>query len=82
MSLNPLIISNKLSYIGLLQVDSRELHCHRVVVGGLSRTVFDELAQKSNEMESNGIQRIVIDPAWGLVSDAVEVIVDFMYTSK
>ena len=66
-----------------LQVDSRELYCHRVVVGGLSRTVFDELAQKSNEMEANnGIQRIVIDPSWGLQSEAVEVIINFMYTSK
>ena len=64
-----------------VKVGGYEIHCHRVVVGGASRAIYDELCL--GEQESGPVARIPIDASKpGLLPNAVEVLVDYMYTSR
>jgi len=52
-----------------------------VVVGGASRAIYDELCL--GEQETGPIARIPIDASKpGLSSSAVEILIDYMYTSR
>ncbi|XP_039270355.2 uncharacterized protein LOC120345045 [Styela clava] len=65
----------------ILQVGGREIHCHRVVVGGGCRFLYKELVQ--GEKESTTLRRISLNQIQPQLSpDAVESLVDYMYTSK
>uniref|UniRef100_H2YL50 BTB domain-containing protein n=1 Tax=Ciona savignyi TaxID=51511 RepID=H2YL50_CIOSA len=64
----------------VLQVGGREIYCHRVLVGGAARAIFDELSR--GEQEAGNLSRIPLDGRSGLLSEAVEVLVDYIYTAK
>lgn len=65
----------------ILQVGGREIHCHRVVVGGGCRFLYKELVQ--SEKESTPLGRISLNQIQPQLSpDAVESLVDYMYTAK
>ncbi|XP_076821400.1 uncharacterized protein LOC143468228 [Clavelina lepadiformis] len=65
----------------VILVGGHEIHCHRVVVGAASSAIFDELSR--GEQEVGPVARIPLDVALpGLLPDAVDILVDYMYTSK
>ena len=52
-----------------------------MVVGGASRAIYDELCR--GEQESGPIARIPVDVSKpGLVPEAIEILLNYMYTSK
>nr|XP_002129836.1 influenza virus NS1A-binding protein homolog [Ciona intestinalis] len=64
----------------VLQVGGKEIYCHRVVVGGAARSIFDELSR--GEQEVGNLSRIPLDGRNGLLADAVEILIDYIYTAK
>ena len=63
------------------QVGGHEIYCHRVVVGVASVAIYDELCL--GEQESGPIARIPIDASKSVLSPvAVEILIDYMYTSR
>nr|CAB3257534.1 influenza virus NS1A-binding protein homolog [Phallusia mammillata] len=65
----------------VIQVGGKEFYCHRVVLGSMSRAIYNELC--SGEQESGPVARIPLNTAqhsW--IPDAVEILIEYMYTSK
>ena len=56
-----------------------ELYCHRVVVAGASRAIFNELCQ--GEQESGPVATIDASKP-GVTPTAVEILIEYMYTSR
>lgn len=63
------------------KVSGSEVYCHRIVVAGASRALYQELMQ--GEQDSGPIARITVgDLHSPLNPEAVELLVDYMYTAK